>query len=60
VYIEFLYLSFNPLEEEILEELTGWAKENNGSLSCSIDSDGNCLETSVVLLTASLIFIKFI
>jgi Leucine-rich repeat (LRR) protein len=60
VDIKFLYLSFNPLEEETLEELTGWAKENNVSLSCSIDSDGHCLETSVVLLTASLIFIKYI
>jgi hypothetical protein len=56
VDIKLLYLNFNPLEEEILEELRGWAKENNVSLTCSIDSDGHYyLETSVVLLIAALI-----
>jgi Leucine-rich repeat (LRR) protein len=60
VDIQLLYLNFNLLEEEILEELTDWAKENNVSLTCSLDSDGHYLETSLALLIAALILTIFI
>jgi hypothetical protein len=48
-----LDLSFNPLEEETLEELTGWAKENDVALVCSDHSDGVCSEMSVALVVAT-------
>jgi Leucine-rich repeat (LRR) protein len=58
--IEFLALSFNPLEEETLEEMTSWAKENDVELVCSDHSDGVRSEISVTLKIAALIFTKFI
>jgi hypothetical protein len=53
VDIKFLDLSFNPLEEETLEELTSWAKENDVDLVCSDHSDGVCSEMSVALVVAT-------
>jgi Leucine-rich repeat (LRR) protein len=53
VDIKFLDLSFNPLEEETLEELMSWAKENDVDLVCSDHSDGVCSEMSVALVVAT-------
>jgi Leucine-rich repeat (LRR) protein len=60
VDIEFLDLSFNPLEEGTLEEMTTWAKHNDVDLVCPNHSDGVCSEISVALEIAALIFTQFI
>jgi hypothetical protein len=60
VDIEFFDLSFNPLEEGTLEEMTTWAKHNDVDLVCPNHSDGVCSEISVALEIAALIFTQFI
>jgi hypothetical protein len=48
------------LEDEILEEMTSWTKENDVELVCSDHSDGVRSEISVTLKIAALIFDKFL